>query len=103
MLRDDPERAAAMFAETRLQGMPALGGYATHGPGLEGYYQKLGVVFAKGVSAGAGGGGGPGALVDWAYGAVVFGGEGGACGGGRREAREGDTRRQGAGCRWRRA
>lgn len=51
MLRDDPERAAAMFSETRLPVLPALECSATHVPDLEDYYTTLALVFAKGFSA----------------------------------------------------
>ncbi len=49
-LRDDPERAAAMFAETRLPGLPVSECSATQVPDLEDYYTTLGLVFAKGFS-----------------------------------------------------
>ncbi len=51
MLRDDPERAAGMFVETRLPVLPALGCSSTQVPDLEDYYTTLGLVFAKGFSA----------------------------------------------------
>lgn len=51
MLRDDPERAAGMFAETRLPTLPALECSATQVPDIWDYYRTLGMVFAKGFSA----------------------------------------------------
>lgn len=51
LLPDDPERGAAMFAETRLPVLGALDCRSAQVPDLSDYYRTLGLVYSKGFSA----------------------------------------------------